>query len=193
MGGEAGVTSTPGAGATFWFTVLLRRAQGTGAADGDLAATVDTRQGMRHAGSAELPWDEAPVLATAAVEAPSILVVEDNAANRAVVLEQLGRLGFTAALAENGEEAAARLCRDGHGFALVLMDCQMPVLDGYSATARVRAWEAVNGGHVPIVALTAQALKGDAERSLAAGMDGHITKPVRLPKLRAVVAQYMGG
>jgi CheY-like chemotaxis protein len=69
----------------------------------------------------------------------------------------------------------------------------MPVLDGYSATARVRAWEAVNGGHVPIVALTAQALKGDAERSLAAGMDGHITKPVRLPKLRAVVAQYMGG
>jgi CheY-like chemotaxis protein len=123
--------------------------------------------------------------------APAILLVEDNEANRGVILEQLTHMGYAAAVAVNGHEAVARLCRPDHGIRLVLMDCQMPLLDGYKATRSVRSWEAEHGGHVPIVALTAQALKGDAERSLAAGMDDHITKPVRLPELRAAVTRWV--
>jgi CheY-like chemotaxis protein len=73
------------------------------------------------------------------------------------------------------------------------MDCQMAEMDGYTAAAQIRAWEKQHGGHVPIVALTAQALKGDAERSMAAGMDAHVTKPVRLSDLRDAIARFLPG
>jgi CheY-like chemotaxis protein len=131
----------------------------------------------------------------AAVPAPEpthkILLVEDNMSNRAVALEQLARLGCAVEVATNGSDAVERLCRPEHRFDLVLMDCQMPQMDGYTAAAHIRAWEARHGGHVPIIALTAQALKGDAERSLAAGMDDHVTKPVRLPELRAAIDRWL--
>ncbi len=133
----------------------------------------------------------APAYAATAPPAYSILLVEDNASNRAVGVEQLARLGYAVEVVTNGREAVTRLCRQQHGIQLVLMDCQMPEMDGYTAAGQVRAWEERHGGHVPIIALTAQALKGDAERSLAAGMDDHVTKPVRLPELRAAIRRQL--
>jgi CheY-like chemotaxis protein len=117
--------------------------------------------------------------------------VEDNAANCAVAFEQLAYLGYAAEIVTNGHEAVMRLCRPDHGFQLVLMDCQMPYMDGCTAAAQIRAWEQAHGGHVPIVAVTAQALQGDAERSLAAGMDAYLPKPVRLPELQAVTDRFL--
>jgi CheY-like chemotaxis protein len=92
---------------------------------------------------------------------------------------------------DNGQQAVAAL-QEGP-FDLVLMDCHMPVLDGFAATAAIRRQEqaAGSGHHTPIVALTADALVGDAEKSVAAGMDDHLTKPVTLERLAAVVARWV--
>ena len=121
---------------------------------------------------------------------PGILLVEDNPSNRTVALEQLSKLGYQADVALNGVEAVARLSRKEHGYQLVLMDCQMPGMDGFAATAAIRRWEQEHGGHLPIVAMTAQALKGDRERCIAAGMDDYLTKPVRLNDLRQALAWW---
>jgi PAS domain S-box-containing protein len=120
-----------------------------------------------------------------------ILLVEDNPSNQAVALQQLNKLGYAADLAANGQEAVARLTRTGHGYKLVLMDCQMPGVDGFQATRAVRDWERNNGGHVPIIAMTAQAMKGDRERCIAAGMDDYLSKPVRLEDLRQILNRWL--
>ncbi|MFK7859083.1 MAG: response regulator [Granulosicoccus sp.] len=106
----------------------------------------------------------------------SILVVEDNAVNQEVAMGMLEKIGFTAAVADNGKEGLDRL---GHeSFDLVLMDCQMPVLDGYAATRALREKEKLRGdARLPIIALTANAMTGDAEKCLAAGMDDYLSKP----------------
>ena len=83
--------------------------------------------------------------------------------------------------------------RADHGYQLVLMDCQMPGMDGFAATAAIRRWEQEHGGHLPIVAMTAQALKGDRERCIAAGMDDYLTKPVRLNDLRQALERWLPG
>ena len=108
-----------------------------------------------------------------------------------MALQQLAKLGYVAEVATNGREAFDRLRRPDHGFHLVLMDCQMPEMDGFQATAAVRSWEQEHGGHLPIIAMTAQALKGDRERCIAAGMDDYITKPVRLDDLRQALARWL--
>jgi CheY-like chemotaxis protein len=155
--------------------VMAEMQDGTNdAQEGDLAAAAPMR-----------------AAAPALEQAHTILLVEDNVSNRAVALEQLARLGCKVEVATNGSDAVERLCRPGHRIDLVLMDCQMPQMDGYTAAAYIRAWETHHGGHVPIIALTAQALKGDAERSLAAGMDDHVTKPVRLPDLREAIRRWL--
>ena len=89
--------------------------------------------------------------------AAAILLVEDNPSNQAVALQQLAKLGYVADLASTGREAVERLSRSDHGYQLVLMDCQMPEMDGMQATQAVRALERAQGRHVPIVAMTAQA------------------------------------
>lgn len=120
-----------------------------------------------------------------------ILLVEDNPSNQAVALQQLSKLGYAAEVATNGKEAVARLTRAEHGYRLVLMDCQMPDMDGLRATQAVRDWERSNGGHVPIIAMTAQAMKGDRERCIAAGMDDYLSKPVRLEELRHILNRWL--
>ncbi len=115
-------------------------------------------------------------------------MVEDNALNRKVVVTMLKKLGHRADVAANGREALAAL--DRGGYRLVLMDCQMPEMDGFEATQRIRA-RSDAGARIPIVALTANAMEGDRERCLAAGMDGYLPKPVQLDALRVALEAWI--
>jgi len=123
--------------------------------------------------------------------APAILLVEDQPANQIVMRQQLAKLGYALDIAQHGGEALARLAQPDHGYQLVLMDCQMPVMDGFEATHWLRQREQVQGGHLPIIAMTAQAMKGDRERCIAAGMDDYLSKPVRLVVLRQVLERWL--
>jgi PAS domain S-box-containing protein len=120
-----------------------------------------------------------------------VLVAEDNSVNQQVAVGMLARAGHGAVVAANGREALALLEREV--FDLVLMDVQMPELDGFETTAAIREREKVRGGHLPIVALTAHAMKGDAERCLAAGMDAYLAKPLEMAQLRGVLASLGKG
>jgi PAS domain S-box-containing protein len=116
-----------------------------------------------------------------------ILLVDDSQANRKVALALLEGHGHRITEAENGEDALARLASDS--FDLVLMDVQMPVMDGLEAVAAIRAREAGTGRHVPIVAMTAHALRGDREKCVTAGMDEYVSKPVRRRDLLDALAR----
>jgi len=132
--------------------------------------------------------DAAPARSTRPLR---ILVVEDNPVNRTMALRILERAGHEVVLAVNGQEALDALA--GASLDVVLMDVQMPVLNGLEATAQIREGEQGTGRHVPIVAMTAHAMRGDRERCLAAGMDGYLVKPVRAEELIAAVEEYGDG
>jgi CheY-like chemotaxis protein len=119
------------------------------------------------------------------VRARRILLAEDGLVNQRVVVELLKARGHDVVVASNGQEALATLDRES--FDLVLMDVQMPVMDGFEATAAIRSRERESGAHVPVIALTAHAMSGDRERCLQAGMDGYLAKPVRADELYAAV------
>lgn len=110
-----------------------------------------------------------------------ILLAEDNLVNQTVAARLLEKQGHAIEVANNGREALARL--SAGSFDLVLMDVQMPEVDGFEATAAIRETEKTKGGHLPIIAMTAHSLKGDQERCIAAGMDGYISKPIQLEQL----------
>ena len=112
-----------------------------------------------------------------------VLLVEDNPVNRKVAVRLLEKQGHTVVTANNGREALEVLDRLSWKVDLILMDVQMPEMDGYQATGAIRERESRLGGHLPIVAMTAHALDRDRERCLAAGMDSYLTKPIQLDKL----------
>ena len=119
-----------------------------------------------------------------------ILLVEDNPVNQRVALSILTKRGHSVVVAANGYEAITLLEQKGwNGFDLVLMDVQMPLMDGYAATGAIREHEKISGAHLPILAMTAHAMKGDKERCLQAGMDGYISKPFQARELLQVVEQ----
>jgi signal transduction histidine kinase/DNA-binding response OmpR family regulator len=118
-----------------------------------------------------------------------ILIVEDNAANLKVAVRMVERLGYRADVAGNGSEALHVLGQVSYD--AVLMDCQMPEMDGYEATREIRRGED-DGRHLPIIAMTASAMAGDRERCLAAGMDDYISKPVKLHIVAAVLERWLG-
>jgi signal transduction histidine kinase/DNA-binding response OmpR family regulator len=118
-----------------------------------------------------------------------VLVVEDNAINRMVAERLLAKLGLQVTLTQNGLEAVAAVGRER--FDLVLMDCQMPLMDGYEATRQIRQGEHGSGERVPIVALTASAMAEDRERALACGMDDFLPKPFSGDELRLVVERFL--
>jgi len=163
MGGTLRLESAPGKGAAFWFDAVFLK-----------QAAHETGDPLRPVGAAAAPGDV------------SILVVEDNAVNRRVVTRQLEKLGYRAELAANGREAIERLRQ--RCFDLVLMDCQMPEMDGYEATREIRLGEG-GGRHTVIIAMTAHALIGDRERCLAAGMDDYVSKPFMIEDLARVIAR----
>jgi CheY-like chemotaxis protein len=119
-----------------------------------------------------------------------VLVAEDNPINQRVVQQVLKRAGHEVTLADNGRLALERV--QSGTYDLVLMDVQMPEMDGFEATAAIRAWESAQGrGRLPIVAMTASAMKGDLEACLGVGMDGYLTKPIDPVELDASVRRYV--
>jgi CheY-like chemotaxis protein len=127
-----------------------------------------------------------------------VLLAEDNPVNQELARTMLEDLGCTVVLVENGQQAVdaisdAPFDRMQRGYDVVLMDCQMPVLDGFEATRQIRRWEAQNNHNrpLPIVALTANALAGDRERCLKSGMNDYLSKPFTLEQLGALVKRWM--
>ena len=118
-----------------------------------------------------------------------ILVAEDHPVNKEVAILQLQQLGLRAHAVSNGQEALEAIARTP--YTLVLMDCQMPELDGYEATRQIRKSEAGTGRHLPVIAMTAHAMQGDRELCLAAGMDDYISKPVSLERLQVMLQNWM--
>jgi CheY-like chemotaxis protein/HPt (histidine-containing phosphotransfer) domain-containing protein len=118
-----------------------------------------------------------------------VLVAEDNRVNQQVAVGMLERAGHNATVAENGREVLALL--EHEAFDVVLMDVQMPELDGLETTVAIREQERTAGGHLPVVALTAHAMKGDAERCLAAGMDAYLPKPLQPRELAEAIAKVV--
>ena len=117
-----------------------------------------------------------------------ILLAEDNVVNQKVAARVLERRGHRITLANNGAEAVTLFARDK--FDLILMDIQMPEMNGYEATTAIRDRERTTGAHIPIIALTAHAMTGDRDRCLAAGMDDYISKPIHLEELLQKVEQF---
>jgi len=119
-----------------------------------------------------------------------VLLAEDSLVNQKLAVGLLEKYGHTVVVANNGREAIATF--DSHDFDLVLMDVQMPEIDGYEATAVIRTKEKHAGTHIPIIAMTAHAMKGDRERCLEAGMDDYVSKPVRAKQLFEIIEALLG-
>lgn len=167
MGGEIQVESTPGQGATFWFTVPLEVVE-------------------------EAPAETAaPVVEANPASRRRILVVEDNAVNLLVAENILESLGCTVIGAGDGRQGVEAWERGG--IDLVFMDCQMPVMDGFEATAYIRDRERARpaAGHIPIVAMTANAMPQDRARCIDAGMDDYLSKPYNLDQLRTMLDRWL--
>jgi PAS domain S-box-containing protein len=179
MGGEVGVESVSDEGSRFWFTLLAE------------AVPADQESRRRTRAGGEENFASMPALLPHFTG--HVLVVEDNPANRTVVVSLLKKLGLDVAHAADGRAAVDYLTGGGPAD-LVLMDCQMPVMDGFEATAAIRAWEQTRDGHrvhLPIVALTAAAFDEDRQRCLAAGMDDFVAKPVNFGLLNEVLAHWL--
>jgi len=187
MGGEIHVKSKLGAGSLFWFTALfavpteiLQEKKRPKTAP-SLPSTAPKRSRKKS------PKTVPPASPTPTPKKAKILVVEDTRINQKVILNQLKLLGYTAECANNGREAVDRL--NDRDFDIVLMDCQMPVLDGYAATQLLRQREG-NDRHTTIIGVTAYAMRGDREKCLAAGMDDYLSKPVAMEDLQETLERW---
>ncbi len=139
----------------------------------------------------DIGLDTTPVSPEAAEFSGRVLLVEDNPVNLGVVKKALSRLGLRCDTAIDGKEALTQF--EAGRFDIVFMDCQMPVMDGYEATRRIRRLEQSEGRlPTPVVAMTANAMEGDRDKCIKAGMDDYLAKPVSLPELRATVSSWLG-
>jgi PAS domain S-box-containing protein len=176
MRGDIGVESSPGGGSTFWFTVTLPKCFE--------AVTSETSQKTKDL-PARTPGNLDQV--GKSLRPQRVLIAEDNAVNQFLATAQLKKLGYAADTVTNGIEvleASRRIPYD-----IILMDCQLPELDGYETTRRLRE---LRGLQPYIIAMTANAMQGDRELCLAAGMDSYISKPMRIADLKAALAEAAG-
>ncbi|CCQ75080.1 ATP-binding protein [Magnetospira sp. QH-2] len=160
---------------------------------------IDFYHGVAIAVGREIPWVMPEEVEEVSVVAPSveqaaeaghlILVAEDNPTNRQVLALQLERLGHVAEMFENGA-LALEAWKSGR-YALLLTDCHMPEMDGYELTRRIRDGEVEKGGRIPIIAVTASALKEESDKFFNSGMDDYLFKPVELPLLRAMLDRWL--
>ena len=184
MGGIIRVDSRLGEGSSF--TMLLPLQAGT---ETELGATTRNR-GDRAGAMAPAMASEGGLPAKAIEgQARTLLLVEDNPINQRVALILLNRAGYRVDVAANGLEAVQALA--DRPYDLVLMDCQMPQMDGFAATREIRLRESGSGRHVPIVAMTANAMDGDRERCLAAGMDDYLRKPIDEDQLLDLLGHWL--
>lgn len=165
MGGQIGILSEEGVGSTFWFEVPTA------------ASAVPVKP------------DSMEFLFKKPEQIVRILVAEDNPVNQMVALKTLEKLGYRAQAVANGNEVLDAL-RDIH-FDIILMDCQMPEMDGYEATRKIRSSQTLKAKKIPIIAMTANAVTGDKERCLSVGMDDYISKPVRVQELAKVLEKWV--
>jgi signal transduction histidine kinase len=182
MNGTIGVDSSKGQGSTFWFVVSLPPAAGTAPTTQEFSAAPEVQPE---------PAVRRPTCDAAPDSITLVLIAEDNRTSQRVSTLQLKQLGLVAHVVSNGREAVdAHECQP---YALILMDCQMPEMDGFEATRRIRQKEKQSGLRTPIIGLTAEAMEGARERCLAAGMDDYISKPATLERLREVIEKWISG
>lgn len=163
MGGEIGLDLSETPGSSFHFTAPLR--------------IVAKKSQAKPEGDAKKTFPNLRVL-----------LVEDNLVNQVLIVAQLENLGLTPTVADNGSNAVRILCKDHEKFDLVLMDCEMPVMDGFEATRTIRVWEQENDSEkIPIYALTAHVLSENSARCEEAGMDGRLTKPAKITDYYAML------
>ena len=151
----------------------------------DLLLSIRNVLGSLHAGAVR---PTIPVSSPIAQRAMRVLVAEDSPVNQKLAAAMLGKMGHEVSLAGTGVEAIAKWSREP--FDLIFMDIQMPEMDGFEATRRIRRHEQTTGRHIPIIAMTAHAMRDDRGRCLEAGMDDHLTKPISLQALGRAMEQH---
>jgi CheY-like chemotaxis protein len=190
LGGEIGFDSEPGRGSLFWATAVFEKRTAPAAEAPALPANSET--GAERALVVPTPGGRAPTVAGGTAKPPvargRVLLAEDNLMNQKVALRLLQKAGYAADVAGNGRLAVEAW--RGTAYDLVLMDCQMPEMDGFEATAEIRRMEGKER-HTIIVALTANAMVGDSERCLRAGMDDYLSKPFDLAALERAIHTWV--